>query len=249
MFKLYPWEWMMREAFGASLPGAPTQFVEPPWKAILSNKGILPLLWAMFPRPPEPAAGLFRRRREGCGARQLLCAQAALFARRRQRRAHRRRQGRGPRRGPLRRRGLHPAGRRAAAAVRRQLSRCSAPGSPPGEPCGLNVREDAARSPRTPRASCRTRSSDRWIAPIGLAARLTGSVQSGAMNRTLAIISFHHVFVRAFGARGRSDDSADRPRFLAAACDRRACWRRRSSPTAWCCRCSGRSRISSARSG
>ena len=52
-FKLYPWEWMMREAFGPSLPGAPTQFVEPPWKAILSNKGILPLLWKMFPRHPN----------------------------------------------------------------------------------------------------------------------------------------------------------------------------------------------------
>jgi glutathionylspermidine synthase len=53
MFKLYPWEWMMRENFGASLPGAATQFVEPPWKAILSNKGILPLLWAMFPNHPN----------------------------------------------------------------------------------------------------------------------------------------------------------------------------------------------------
>jgi len=52
-FKLYPWEWMLREAFGSSLPGAPTQWVEPPWKAILSNKGILPLLWAMFPRHPN----------------------------------------------------------------------------------------------------------------------------------------------------------------------------------------------------
>ena len=53
LFKLYPWEWMMREAFGPSLPGAPTQFVEPPWKAILSNKGILPLLWKMFPNHPN----------------------------------------------------------------------------------------------------------------------------------------------------------------------------------------------------
>jgi glutathionylspermidine synthase len=52
-FKLYPWEWMLREAFGGSLPGASTQWVEPPWKAILSNKGILPLLWAMFPRHPN----------------------------------------------------------------------------------------------------------------------------------------------------------------------------------------------------
>ena len=53
LFKLYPWEWMMREAFGRYLPGAPTQFVEPPWKAILSNKGILPLLWAMYPGHPN----------------------------------------------------------------------------------------------------------------------------------------------------------------------------------------------------
>jgi glutathionylspermidine synthase len=58
MFKLYPWEWLMREAFGPSLPGSGTQFIEPPWKAILSNKGILPLLWAMFPNHPNllPAA-------------------------------------------------------------------------------------------------------------------------------------------------------------------------------------------------
>jgi glutathionylspermidine synthase len=59
MFKLYPWEWMMREAFGASLPGAPTQWVEPPWKAILSNKAILPLLWAMFPRHPNLLPAFF----------------------------------------------------------------------------------------------------------------------------------------------------------------------------------------------
>ena len=53
LFKLYPWEWMMRESFGASLTGSVTQFVEPPWKAVLSNKGILPLLWEMFPNHPN----------------------------------------------------------------------------------------------------------------------------------------------------------------------------------------------------
>lgn len=52
-FKLYPWEWMFREKFGRYLPGASTRWVEPPWKAILSSKGILPLLWAMFPRHPN----------------------------------------------------------------------------------------------------------------------------------------------------------------------------------------------------
>ena len=53
MFKLYPWEWMFREQFGAYLAGAATRYFEPPWKAILSNKGILPLLWAMYPRHPN----------------------------------------------------------------------------------------------------------------------------------------------------------------------------------------------------
>ncbi|MEA2886977.1 MAG: hypothetical protein QOD11_1337 [Bradyrhizobium sp.] len=52
-FKLYPWEWMFHDAFGAKLKDAPTRWVEPPWKAILSNKGILPLLWEMFPNHPN----------------------------------------------------------------------------------------------------------------------------------------------------------------------------------------------------
>jgi glutathionylspermidine synthase len=52
-FKLYPWEWMFRESFGAHLNGASTRWIEPPWKAILSNKGILPLLWEMFPGHPN----------------------------------------------------------------------------------------------------------------------------------------------------------------------------------------------------
>jgi len=52
-FKLYPWEWMFQDAFGARLIKAPTRWIEPPWKAILSNKGILPLLWEMFPDHPN----------------------------------------------------------------------------------------------------------------------------------------------------------------------------------------------------
>jgi len=52
-FKLYPWEWMFHDAFGARLREAPTRWIEPPWKAVLSNKGILPLLWEMFPRHPN----------------------------------------------------------------------------------------------------------------------------------------------------------------------------------------------------
>ncbi|WP_079544935.1 glutathionylspermidine synthase family protein [Bradyrhizobium lablabi] len=52
-FKLYPWEWMFRDAFGGQLIKAPTRWIEPPWKAVLSNKGILALLWEMFPNHPN----------------------------------------------------------------------------------------------------------------------------------------------------------------------------------------------------
>jgi glutathionylspermidine synthase/uncharacterized membrane protein YjfL (UPF0719 family) len=87
LFKLYPWEWMTREAFGASLPGSATQFVEPPWKMVLSNKGILPLLWEMYPDHPN-FASVLRRRSESGDTRRLLRSQTALFPRRRQYRTH-----------------------------------------------------------------------------------------------------------------------------------------------------------------
>jgi glutathionylspermidine synthase len=58
MFKLYPWEWLLRESFGEHLLTDRVGFVEPPWKMVLSNKAILPLLWEMFPGHPNllPAA-------------------------------------------------------------------------------------------------------------------------------------------------------------------------------------------------
>jgi glutathionylspermidine synthase len=58
-FKLYPWEWMFHDAFGDKLASAPTRWVEPPWKAILSNKGVLPLLWQMFPGHPNLLPAFF----------------------------------------------------------------------------------------------------------------------------------------------------------------------------------------------
>lgn len=45
LFKLYPWEHMFLEEFGAAVPSCDTQFIEPAWKAILSNKAALALLW------------------------------------------------------------------------------------------------------------------------------------------------------------------------------------------------------------
>ncbi|MEE2996772.1 MAG: glutathionylspermidine synthase family protein [Pseudomonadota bacterium] len=53
LFKLYPWEWLMSEDFGKHILQNNTRFVEPGWKAILSNKGVLPLLWEMFEGHPN----------------------------------------------------------------------------------------------------------------------------------------------------------------------------------------------------
>ncbi|WP_417793545.1 glutathionylspermidine synthase family protein [Terasakiella pusilla] len=53
LFKLYPWEWMMREEFGEAMPASGVTFIEPAWKTILSNKGILPVLWEMFEGHPN----------------------------------------------------------------------------------------------------------------------------------------------------------------------------------------------------
>ena len=72
------------------LAKAPTRWIEPPWKAILSNKGMLPLLWEMFPGHPNLLPAFFEDDPERRAARHVLCAQAALFARRRQCRADQR---------------------------------------------------------------------------------------------------------------------------------------------------------------
>lgn len=53
LFKLYPLEFMMAERFGPDLLRGTMQLIEPPWKAILSNKAVLPLLWERHPGHPN----------------------------------------------------------------------------------------------------------------------------------------------------------------------------------------------------
>ena len=38
LFKLYPWEDMLRDDFARNLAASGTRFIEPPWKAVVSNK-------------------------------------------------------------------------------------------------------------------------------------------------------------------------------------------------------------------
>ncbi|MFV0409205.1 MAG: glutathionylspermidine synthase family protein [Paracoccus sp. (in: a-proteobacteria)] len=59
LFKLYPWEDMLRDDFAAQLATSGTRFIEPPWKAVLSNKAILPLLWQLFPGHPNLLPAFF----------------------------------------------------------------------------------------------------------------------------------------------------------------------------------------------
>ena len=53
VFKLYPWEFMLQEEFASTIVTSQTQFIEPLWKCLLSNKGILPLLWQRYQGHPN----------------------------------------------------------------------------------------------------------------------------------------------------------------------------------------------------
>lgn len=68
LFKLYPWEWMANEPFFAEIGQERSRFIEPAWKMMLSNKGILPILWELNPHHPLllPAAT----------SREALCSQS-----------------------------------------------------------------------------------------------------------------------------------------------------------------------------
>ncbi len=67
IFKLYPWEWIVNEAYGPAivrqLPA--TAWIEPIWKMIWSNKAILQILWNMFPDHPNLLAASVRQEKIG----------------------------------------------------------------------------------------------------------------------------------------------------------------------------------------
>lgn len=55
IFKLYPWEFMVKDEFGENAIANlhKTQWIEPIWKMILSNKALLAILWEMAPNHPN----------------------------------------------------------------------------------------------------------------------------------------------------------------------------------------------------
>ena len=63
LFKLYPWEWLIHENFGSHISETLDQmfWMEPTWKLLLSNKGILPILWELYPGHPNLLPAYFQR--------------------------------------------------------------------------------------------------------------------------------------------------------------------------------------------
>lgn len=59
LFKLYPLEFMFEDEFGKALPGSGIRLFEPPWKALLSNKGVLAYLWRRHPNHPNLLPSFF----------------------------------------------------------------------------------------------------------------------------------------------------------------------------------------------
>ncbi|QFS83249.1 Putative acid--amine ligase YgiC [Roseivivax sp. THAF40] len=59
LFKLYPWEDLLRDPYADHIAGSGCLFLEPAWKALLSNKGLLPVLWQMFEGHPNLLPAFF----------------------------------------------------------------------------------------------------------------------------------------------------------------------------------------------
>lgn len=78
-FKLYPWEFMLREEFADALESAETNWVEPLWKSIISNKALLPLLWQHFPEHPNLLPSYFAD--DKCAALSGKWVKKPLFSR------------------------------------------------------------------------------------------------------------------------------------------------------------------------
>lgn len=54
IFSLYPWEWLLADSRAEILPSIERMdWIEPIWKMLWSNKGLLAILWELFPNHPN----------------------------------------------------------------------------------------------------------------------------------------------------------------------------------------------------
>lgn len=72
MFKLYPWEFMFEEKYGNNLKASNTQWLEPMWKSLLSNKALLPVIWDMFKGHPNLLPAFFEDGLKGSGMKDFV---------------------------------------------------------------------------------------------------------------------------------------------------------------------------------
>ncbi|GAA3864547.1 glutathionylspermidine synthase family protein [Celeribacter arenosi] len=59
LFKLYPWEDLLRDEYADHIAGSGCLFLEPAWKAVVSNKALLAVLWQMFEGHPNLLPAFF----------------------------------------------------------------------------------------------------------------------------------------------------------------------------------------------
>ncbi|WP_376873714.1 glutathionylspermidine synthase family protein [Albirhodobacter sp. R86504] len=59
LFKLYPWEDLLRDDYAKYIRDSNCLMLEPAWKAVVSNKGLLPVLWQMFEGHPNLLPAFF----------------------------------------------------------------------------------------------------------------------------------------------------------------------------------------------
>ena len=64
-FKLYPWEWIFHSQASDQLKISPTRWLEPPWKALLSNKGIMACAWELHAGHPNLLPTFFDQSKAG----------------------------------------------------------------------------------------------------------------------------------------------------------------------------------------
>lgn len=63
LFKLYPWEWLIADEFGDRIEAV--RVIEPAWKMLLSNKGILAIMWSIAPNHSNLLEASFDDKVEG----------------------------------------------------------------------------------------------------------------------------------------------------------------------------------------
>lgn len=60
LFKLYPWDWLAQEKFFDHLVELDPAVMESAWRVIASSKGLLPILWELFPDHPNLLPASFK---------------------------------------------------------------------------------------------------------------------------------------------------------------------------------------------